>query len=63
VNAENNEGKTVLMAAAADGDVEMVEWLYRQGAKIDVRDAGGSTALHYACQMSNGGNLKAVQFL
>ncbi|KAK7573954.1 hypothetical protein V9T40_011145 [Parthenolecanium corni] len=54
INCTNNKGCTPLMLAAASwgSDVRVVHILCENGAKIDICDESGWTALHYAA--SNG---------
>jgi ankyrin repeat protein len=46
--APSSAGKTELMQAAGDGDVERVVALLEGGAAVDERNANGGTALMYA---------------
>src|SRR5207253_10966641 len=48
VNAQDNQGRTALMAAAANGDAGVVKALIEAGAKIDAADANSGVALTYA---------------
>jgi len=48
VNATDADGKTALMAASERGHVQKVEFLLSHGAKADVKDKKGRTALDYA---------------
>jgi ankyrin repeat protein len=48
INATDADGKTPLMAASERGHVEKVRFLLSHGAKADVRDKKGRTALDYA---------------
>jgi hypothetical protein len=54
------KGLTRLMYAAQKGDVARVEWLLRRGAKLEMKDAEGSTALHWAALT---GHLNIVKLL
>jgi ankyrin repeat protein len=45
VNAQNKDGRTALHLAAQRGNLEIAEMLVNAGAKTDVRDNGGETAL------------------
>ena len=47
-NAQDADGRTVLIAAAARGDVEMVNKLLSRGADPNVKDKRGYTALSHA---------------
>lgn len=46
--APSSEGKTELMQAAGDGDLERARALLAAGAAVDDRNANGGTALMYA---------------
>jgi hypothetical protein len=50
VNFKDNEGKTLLMQAAAHDNVEILWELLEHGAKIDAQDKWGYSALMVACQ-------------
>lgn len=41
-------GQSVLHLAARLGNLEMVEWLLKEGVSVGVKDAAGLTALDYA---------------
>ena len=46
-------GNTVLLQAAANGDVRMVKELIRAGSNVNVTDNGGDTGLHTAAVRGN----------
>ena len=48
INACLNDGMTPLMIAAEDSLVNVVTFLIKQGANVDLQDNYGKTALHYA---------------
>lgn len=48
VNAANSMGLTALLGAANRGDNPIIRYLAAQGAKLDVEDAVGRTALRWA---------------
>jgi ankyrin repeat protein len=48
VNAPDQEGKTALFTAAARGYVSIIQMLADKGAKVDVRNRKGQTALRFA---------------
>jgi ankyrin repeat protein len=48
VNAHDEEGYSVLMAAAEMGHVDIVKMLLDKGAKKNAKDEEGNTALGYA---------------
>ena len=48
VNARNNQGGTPFHSAGASGNVELVEYLLKNGVDIDDADYSNSTILHYA---------------
>ena len=41
---------TPLMFAAKGGQIEIMQWLWEQGAQVNAVDIGGMTAAHYASQ-------------
>jgi len=49
-NAQNNDGRTVLISAAARGDLEVVNVLLSRGADPNVKDKRGYTALSHALE-------------
>jgi len=53
-NLYTTGGTTALMLAASANRVEVAEELIRRGADVNVRDAGGHTALDYADQVGHG---------
>ena len=48
VDTTDKEGNTLLMLAARDGHSELVEYLIKQRAKVNERNAVGDTALRLA---------------
>jgi predicted acylesterase/phospholipase RssA/ankyrin repeat protein len=46
----NSTKKTPLHLAAQTGDVRMIEFLFKKGAKLDSKDKDGNTALHLAAK-------------
>ena len=48
VNDANSMGITALMGAANRGSDEIIEWLVSKGARLDVKDKEGRTALNWA---------------
>ena len=50
LNLEDLKGQTPLMLMAEDGDAELVAVLLQAGAKPDLQDIRGLTALHSACK-------------
>jgi ankyrin len=48
VNKQNSMGVTALMGAANRGSDEIIRYLVAKGAKLDVRDAEGRTAMTWA---------------
>merc|ERR1711924_92548 len=55
VNATNwRSGGTALMMAASDGWANIVALLIGRGARLDIQDASGDTALHKAVPGSGG---------
>ncbi|MFN2502202.1 MAG: ankyrin repeat domain-containing protein [Pyrinomonadaceae bacterium] len=55
VNDQDNDGDTVLMLSARFGNVDAIKALYEAGAKINLKDEAGRTALDHAIA-----NLKAT---
>eukprot|EP00754_Rhynchopus_humris_P028953 Rhum_TRINITY_DN15185_c6_g1::Rhum_TRINITY_DN15185_c6_g1_i1::g.142874::m.142874 len=48
VNATNKKGQSLLMIAVENGHADVAEDLLDRGAKVEGRDAKGSTVLHYS---------------
>ncbi|KID93405.1 ankyrin repeat protein, partial [Metarhizium majus ARSEF 297] len=48
VNAQGIDGVAPLHLAAMNGNIETVQILIRAGAALDIQDASGTTALHWA---------------
>lgn len=49
INAQDESGKTPLMEFSADGNIEACKLLLKNGAKVDIKDKQGLTAIDYAC--------------
>lgn len=49
-NAQDADGRTVLIAAAAHGDLDVVHTLLLRGADLNVKDKRGYTALSHATE-------------
>jgi ankyrin repeat protein len=49
-NAQNSEGRTVLIAAAARGELDVVNLLLSRGVDVNVKDNRGYTALSHALE-------------
>ena len=49
-NAQNSEGRTVLISAAARGELDVVKVLLSRGVDINVKDNRGYTALAHAIE-------------
>lgn len=60
-NAVDNSGRTKLMNAIMNSDLSLCYSLLESGAKIDIRDKDGFTALMYACRYSK--NAEIVELL
>ncbi len=60
-NSSDDNGRTPLMLAAKNGDIELIENLLYSGAQIESRDSDGWTALMYAVRFQ--GNLDVVKTL
>lgn len=50
-------GDTLLHLCSRKGDLESLEWIVQQGAKLEIRNTRGETALHQA------GSIECVDFL
>lgn len=50
VDTPTRSGMTPLMFAAKGGQIEIMQWLWDHGAKVNVVDIGGMTCAHYAAQ-------------
>jgi TPR repeat protein/ankyrin repeat protein len=46
----DSSGRTVLHVAAAEGTLEVVQWLVAKGVCLETADQAGSTALHFSVQ-------------
>lgn len=53
IDARNKDGRTPLMLAVLNNDVEMVRHLMQKGANVNIADKDGNTALLYACLLNN----------
>ncbi len=49
-NAQDHDGRTALISAAARGDLEVVNVLVQRGADVNVKDKRGYTALFHAIE-------------
>ena len=49
-NAQNSEGRTVLISAAARGELDVVNLLLSRGANVNIKDNRGYTALAHALE-------------
>jgi uncharacterized protein len=49
INAQDDLGKTPLMEYSADGNIGACKLLLQNGAKVDIKDKKGLTAIDYAC--------------
>ncbi len=49
-NERDDDGRTPLMHAAIDGQLQVAQLLLDSGADVDARDDLGNSALHYAAQ-------------
>lgn len=50
VDARTRSGMTTMMFAAKGGQIEIMQWLWENGAQVNAVDIGGMTAAHYAAQ-------------
>jgi ankyrin repeat protein len=60
VNAANDQGQTAMHFAALTGREKVIEFLYKSGAKLDVKDKRGRTPYEVATGVGNGGNAEGV---
>ena len=60
IDAQNAHGCTILMKAAAAGDLSLIQWFVRVGASVATCSSAGRTALHFAAES---GWVEAVVFL
>lgn len=60
IDARNEEGKTPLMLAVINNNVELVNELLDKGADINLADGQGNTPLIYACLLNNKSMIEAV---
>ena len=57
INAENEEGNTLLLVACQNANRRMAELLVHRRAAINHQDAHGNTALHFAMAFDTSGEL------
>lgn len=50
---DEDHGNVPLHIAASKGNIEMIQYLVRKGASLNIQDVYGNTALHYALDKSN----------
>ena len=55
VNFQNKQGQTALMRAVQFEKIEMIKYLILKGARLDLKDNNGQTALNMAIESSNKG--------
>ena len=60
IDTQNNEGRSPLLSACAEGTFDTVKMLVRAGAKVRATDDEGVTCLHYAARR---GHTEAVRYL
>ena len=60
IDAQNDHGCTLLMKAAAAGQLSLIQWFVRVGASVATCSLQGRTALHFAAES---GWVEAVVFL
>lgn len=60
IDAQNAHGCTLLMKAAAAGQLSLMQWFVRVGAVVTTASVQGRTALHFAAES---GWVEAVMFL
>ncbi|CEJ61342.1 hypothetical protein PMG11_09877 [Penicillium brasilianum] len=57
---DSRDGQTPLHKGCSSGNSEIVKFLIRRGADVDVRDFLGNTPLHVACSTRNEGAVKLL---
>jgi ankyrin repeat protein len=57
---ERDDGRTPLQLAAADGNLEIAQFLLEKGAVLNIQNGGDSTALHFAAAREQ---LEMMRFL
>ncbi|KAJ5995518.1 hypothetical protein N7481_002495 [Penicillium waksmanii] len=57
---DSKDGQTPLHKACSSGNSEIVKFIIRRGADVDVRDFLGNTPLHVACSTRNEGAVKLL---
>ena len=60
IDIKDEYGRTPLINAAFYNNVELIDWLVRNGANINASDNIGFTALHFAAQEANTESLKSL---
>ena len=63
VNALDHRMTTPLHWAAVCGSTDQCKALYARGAKLEIRDINGMTALHHASEKGHTETVKALQWL
>ncbi len=61
VNSQDQFGLTILMSAAASGNKEMAKFLIENGAKADIKDKNGLSAIEYAKYTNNNAILEILK--
>lgn len=57
---DKSQGRSPIILACLGGNLDVVQWLYRNGADPNEHDQDGATCVHHAC---GSGNLELVQWL
>ncbi|KYO19435.1 CARD- and ANK-domain containing inflammasome adapter protein [Alligator mississippiensis] len=60
INAVNSSNETLLHIAAANGQIAVMEYLIKKGAKLEVKDSQGKTPLHRAAEKGQDDAVKVL---
>ncbi|XP_046550763.1 ankyrin-1-like [Haliotis rubra] len=60
INSRGNEGRTVLMMAAEKGNIELVQFIVKEGGNMLLTDDDEENMLHIAC---HGGHVEMVKYI
>lgn len=63
LNAQNPEGKTPMIFAARNGNLEMVKFLVSKGANMNIKDNKGARALTWAVKRNDSRGNEVADYL